>query len=49
MDEQVFAPAVGLMLLDMLLGPPATFDVTEPDLITSIKGSLGGLFKKVKL
>ena len=37
-DEQEFAPAVGLMLLDMFLGPPAEISYTDSE---------GGMFKGV--
>jgi cell division protein FtsA len=39
-DEQEFAPAVGLMLLDMFLGPPAEISFTD---------SGGGMFKGVNV
>ena len=39
-DEQEFAPAVGLMLLDMFLGPPADISYTDSE---------GGMFKGVNL
>jgi cell division protein FtsA len=29
MDEHIFAPAVGLMLLDMLLGPPSCITIQK--------------------
>ena len=51
MDEQVFAPAVGLMLLDMLLGPPqfSHYGEAEPGMLQSLGSSLNtilGRFKK---
>jgi hypothetical protein len=51
MDEQVFTPAVGLMLLDMLLGPPqfSHYTDTQPGILQSVGSSLNtimGRFKK---
>lgn len=50
MDELVFAPAVGLMLLDMLLGPPqhGGYDDAEPGLFSSFNFSLNNLFKRLR-
>lgn len=38
LDEQIYAPAVGLMLMDMLLGPPQYNNLTEsePGLLQSL-------------
>jgi cell division protein FtsA len=52
-DEARFAPAVGLMLLDMLLGPPESnnFSEVEPGMLQSVTGSLNritGRFKRSK-
>jgi cell division protein FtsA len=49
-DELVFAPAVGLMLLDMLLGPAShgMFDESGPGLLSSVNVSLNNLFKRVR-
>jgi cell division protein FtsA len=49
-DELVFAPAVGLMLLDMLLGPSHTgvFDESGPGLLTSVNVGLNNLFKRAR-
>jgi cell division protein FtsA len=51
MDEHIFAPAVGLMLLDMLLGPAqsSSFTETEPGMLQSVNSSVNkilGRFKK---
>lgn len=45
LDEQIFAPAVGLMLLDMYLGPAqqVTFIDTPTGLWQSVNSSLGNL------
>lgn len=41
-DEHIYAPAVGLILLDMLLGPPEhhNFTETEPGTLESLTGFL---------
>ena len=48
MDELEFAPAIGLMLLDMLLGPAqhGMFDESGPGLFSSVSFSLNNLFKR---
>src|SRR3989338_2371401 len=53
MDEQRFAPAVGLMLLDMLLGPPAhtkhqTFSELQPQFLRSVKVSITQALRRFK-
>lgn len=50
MDELVFAPAVGLMLLDMLLGPPqhGTYDEVGSSILQSINSTLGSLLRRAK-
>ena len=50
MDELIFAPAVGLMLLDMLLGPPQThmYDEAGPGIISSVNFNLANLFRKIR-
>jgi cell division protein FtsA len=50
MDEHIFAPAVGLMLLDMLLGPPQfhNFTETEPGFFRSVGGSVNNIFGRFK-
>jgi len=50
LDEQRFAPAVGLMLLDMYLGPPQTGAYMEPRnrLMATSRSSLGGLLSRFK-
>lgn len=50
MDEQIFASCVGLMLLDMLLGPPQTahFEETEPGLLQSVNLMIGKILGRVK-
>jgi cell division protein FtsA len=46
LDEHIYAPAVGLMLLDMLLGPPQTNGASESE--PGMLQSLGGMFKRFK-
>jgi hypothetical protein len=51
MDEQEFAPAVGLMMLDMYLGPAAEISYVEQNhgVFSSVNSSLNtilGRFKK---
>jgi hypothetical protein len=51
MDESEFAPAVGLMLLDMYLGPAAQISYVEQNhgVLSSVNTSLNtilGRFKK---
>jgi cell division protein FtsA len=50
LDEHIYAPAVGLMLLDMLLGPPQfhSFSESEPGMLGSLTKftNLLGKFKK---
>jgi cell division protein FtsA len=50
LDEHIYAPAVGLMLLDMLLGPPQfhSFSESEPGILGSLTKftNLLGKFKK---
>jgi cell division protein FtsA len=50
MDEHVFAPAVGLMLLDMLLGPAQfnAFTETEPGMLQSVNASVNKLLGRFK-
>jgi cell division protein FtsA len=50
LDEQIFAPAVGLMLLDMLLGPSEKhhFASSQPGILSSLSGALGGLLSRRK-
>lgn len=49
MDEQRFAPAVGLMLLDMFLGPPSRiYTETQPGVLISAKGSLNSMLKRFR-
>jgi cell division protein FtsA len=50
MDEHIFAPAVGLMLLDMLLGPPQyhTYTESEPGLFKSVNNSLNNILGRFK-
>lgn len=51
MDEQRFAPAVGLMLLDMYLGPPqrsAGLAEIQPGVLHSVSGSLNSMLKRFK-
>jgi cell division protein FtsA len=46
MDEEIFAPVVGLMLLDMLLGPPqySHYTESEPGILQSVSGGLSSIF-----
>jgi cell division ATPase FtsA len=51
MNEQEFAPAVGLMMLDMYLGPPAEISYVEQNhgVFSSVNSSLNtilGRFRK---
>jgi cell division protein FtsA len=50
LDEHIYAPAVGLMLLDMLLGPPQfhSFSESEPGMLQSLTKltNILGKFKK---
>jgi cell division protein FtsA len=50
LDDNVFAPAVGLMLLDMFLGPSSSHghESLEPGIISSVSGNLNSLFKRLK-
>jgi cell division protein FtsA len=50
MDEHIFAPAVGLMLLDMLLGPPQfhTYTESEPGLFKSVSSSVNNILGRFK-
>jgi len=48
MDEQIFAPVVGLMLLDMYLGPaqPVAYTDTTNSILQSVNGSLNNLLSR---
>lgn len=50
LDDLIFAPAVGLMLLDLLLGPPqhTRYDESEASFLTSVNMSLNNLLKRVR-
>jgi cell division protein FtsA len=50
MDDQVFTPAVGLMLLDMLLGPAqfSHYTDTQPSILKSAGSSLNNILGKFK-
>lgn len=50
MDEQLFAPAVGLMLLDMYLGPAQEIAFVDPTsgLMQSVNTGLNSLFNRFK-
>lgn len=50
MDEQLFAPAVGLMLLDMYLGPAQEIAYVDPasGLMQSVNTGLNSLFNRLK-
>jgi cell division protein FtsA len=48
MDTEIFAPAVGLMLLDLLLGPTqfSHYGESEPGFLQSVSGSLSSVFNR---
>lgn len=50
LDEQRFAPSVGLMLLDMFLGPASHtgYTETQPGILHSVSGSLNSMLKRFK-
>lgn len=50
LDEPRFAPAAGLMLLDMLLGPsnPNHFPDVQPGILESVTGSLNSIIGRLK-
>jgi cell division protein FtsA len=50
MDEHIFGPAVGLMLLDMLLGPAQShaYTETEPGMFRSVSASLSNILGRLK-
>ena len=50
LDEQRFAPAVGLMLLDMLLGPGnrSMFDEVSTGIFQSVKQPLNSIMKRLR-
>jgi hypothetical protein len=50
LDDNIFAPAVGLMLLDMLLGPAQlhSFSESEPGFMQSVNNSLSNIFTRFK-
>jgi len=50
MDEQIFAPAIGLMLLDMYLGPAQNISYldTGNSLIKGVNSSLNSIFNRLK-
>lgn len=50
LDEQIYAPAVGLMLLDMLLGPAHAnhMDDAGPGFLDGINATITGLLGKAK-
>jgi cell division protein FtsA len=51
LDEQIFAPAVGLMLLDMLLGPSshsAHYADAQPGIIDNLSVTASNLLNKLK-
>ena len=50
MDDQIFAPAAGLMLLDMLLGPPQShsYSESEPGFLKQSRSKLNKLFTQFK-
>ncbi len=52
LDEQIYAPAVGLMLLDMLLGPPqhheGSFAEAQPGLFNQLQAGAFNLINRAK-
>jgi cell division protein FtsA len=50
LDEQIFAPAVGLMLLDMLLGPPQFhhYGETQPGMLQSVNVTVSNILGRFK-
>src|SRR3990167_6684874 len=50
LDEQIYAPAVGLMLLDMLLGPAErhTFSENQPGILQSVNVSINSLIGRFR-
>jgi cell division protein FtsA len=50
LDDQIFAPAVGLMLLDMYLGPAtvSSFDEVSSSLFASVKAPLNSILGQLK-
>lgn len=50
LDDNIFAPAVGLMMLDMFLGPSGAggFESIEPGFIQSVSGNLSSIFNRLK-
>ncbi len=50
LDDQIFAPAVGLMLLDMYLGPASasSFDEVSNSLFQSVKTPLNSILGRIK-
>jgi cell division ATPase FtsA len=51
LDEQLYGPAVGLMLLDMLLGPPAHaghFSDSQPGVIDNVTATASNLLKRFR-
>jgi cell division protein FtsA len=50
LDDQIFAPAIGLMLLDMYLGPPAagSFDEVSTSLFRSVKAARSSILGRLK-
>ena len=50
LDEEIFAPCVGLMLLDMLLGSPQTgsFSETQPGVLESVNESFSGILRRLR-
>lgn len=50
LDDNVFAPAVGLMLLDIFLGPASTpgGEQLEPGFIQSVSDNLNSIFNRFK-
>jgi cell division protein FtsA len=50
LDEEIFAPAVGLMLLDMLLGPAQAggFSESQPGVLESVNESFTGILRRLR-
>jgi cell division protein FtsA len=49
LDEEIFAPAVGLMLLDMLLGPAqgGGYGESQPGVLESVNESFSGILRRL--
>jgi cell division ATPase FtsA len=53
LDNERFAPAVGLMLMDMILGPAqhhqhGSFEDSQPGFLSNLTESISGVIKRVR-